>query len=103
MASSWPWRPQSATLDGQEQIPIIRVYDQLLFSCKVVSNSFVTPRTVALQVPLSLRFPMQEYWSGFPFPSPGDLCNPGIELMSLALAGGFFITELPGKSLWSEL
>ena len=46
---------------------------------------------------------MQEYWSGFPFPSPGDLCNPGIELMSLALAGGFFITELPGKSLWSEL
>ena len=103
MASSWPRRPQSATLDGQEQIPIIRVYGQLLRSCKVVSNSFVTPRTVALQVPLSLRFPMQEYWSGFPFPSPGDLCNPGIELTSLALAGGFFTTELLRKSLWSEL
>ena len=103
MASSWPWRPQSATLDGQEQMSIIGVYGQLLFSCKVVSNSFVTPRTVALQVPLSLRFPVQECWSGFPFPSPEDLCNPGIEPMSLARAGGFFTTELPGKSLRSEL
>ena len=112
MASSWPWRPQSATLDGQEQMSIIEklvpyfdvnVYGQLLFTCKVMPNSFVTPRTVALQVPLSLRFPVEECWSGFPFPSPGDLCNPGIEPMSLARAGGFFTTELPGKSLRSEL
>ena len=37
---------------------------------------FVTPWTVAHQGPLSMRFPRQEYWNGFPFPSPGDLLNP---------------------------
>ena len=39
----------------------------------------------------------QKYWSRLPFPSPGDLPNPGIEPMSPALAGGFFTTEPPGK------
>ena len=59
-----------------------------------VTNS-VTPRTVARQAPLSMEFSRQEYWSGLPCTPPGDLPNPGIELMSLvslALAGGFFIT-----------
>ena len=51
-----------------------------------------------LQAPLSMGFPKQEYWSGFPFPSPRDLPEPGIEDTSPALAGGFFTTELPGKS-----
>ena len=41
----------------------------------------------------------QEYWSGLPFPSPGDLPDPGIEPVSPALAGGFFTTEPPGKPL----
>ena len=40
---------------------------------------FVIPWTVAYQGPLSLGFSRQEYWSGLPFPSPGDLPNPGIE------------------------
>ena len=40
---------------------------------------FVTPWTVAYQVPPSMGFSRQEYWSGLPFPSPGDLPNPGIE------------------------
>ena len=44
-----------------------------------------------------MGFPRQEYWSGLPFPSPGDLPDPGIESMSPALAGGFFTTEPPGK------
>ena len=44
-----------------------------------------------------LGFPRQEYWSGLPFPSPGDLPDPGIKPTSPALAGGFFITESPGK------
>ena len=44
-----------------------------------MSNSFATPWTVALQAPLSMGFPRQEYWSGLPFPSPGDLPDPGIE------------------------
>ena len=55
-----------------------------------------TPRTVAHQAPLSVGFSRQEYWSGLPFPPPGDLLNPGIEPMSLmspAVAGGFLITS----------
>ena len=47
--------------------------------CSVVSDSFVTPWTVALQVPLSMKFSRQEYWSGLPFPSPGNLSDPGLE------------------------
>ena len=49
--------------------------------------------TVARQAPLSMGFSRQEYWSGLPFPSPGDLPEPGIEpasLVSSELAGGFF-------------
>ena len=55
--------------------------------------------TRANQVPLSMVFSRQEYWSGLPFPSPGDLSDPGIEPGSLALADGFFTTEPPGKPL----
>ena len=58
---------------------------------------FVAPWTVACQAPLSMGFPRREYWSGFPFPSPGDLPNLVIEPESPALAGGFFTTEPPGK------
>ena len=45
---------------------------------------FMTPWTVAHQAPLSVGFSRQEYWSGLPFPSPGDLPNPGIEPESTA-------------------
>ena len=69
----------------------------LLFSPKLVSESLVIPWTIALQVPLSMGFPRQEYWSGLPFPSPGDLPRPGIEPTSPALAVRFFTTEPPGK------
>ena len=47
--------------------------------------------------PLSMGFPRQEYWSGLPFPFPGDLPDSGMELVSPALGGGFFSTEPPGK------
>ena len=56
----------------------------LLFSRSVMSNSFVTLWTVARQALLSMGFPRQEYWSGFPCPPPGDIPNPGIELVFLA-------------------
>ena len=51
---------------------------------------FMTLWTVTHQVPLSTGFFRQEYWSGLPLPSPGDLPIPGIESASPALAGGFF-------------
>ena len=60
---------------------------------------FATLWTRAHQVPLSMVFSRQEYWSGSPFPSLGDLSGPGIEPVSPALAGGFFTTEPPGKPL----
>ena len=44
-----------------------------------VGSDSATPWTVACQAPLSVGFSRQEYWSGFPFPSPGDFPNPGIE------------------------
>ena len=55
---------------------------------------FCDPWTVAHQAPLSMRFPRQEYWSGLPIPSPGDLLNPGTEPISPALAGRCFTTKL---------
>ena len=60
------------------------------------SRVFTTLWTVAHQAPLSMRFSRQEYWSGLPFLSPGDLRHPGIKLkslMSLALTGEFFTTR----------
>ena len=63
----------------------------------VVSDSFVTPWTIARHAPLSRQFPRQEYWSGLPFSSPGDLPHPRIDPGSPALADGFFTTEPPGK------
>ena len=63
-------------------------------------SSFVISWTVALQASLFMGFPRQEYWSGLPFPSPGDLPDPGVETaspVSPALAGRFFTTEPPGK------
>ena len=56
---------------------------------------FVTPWTATHQAPLSTGLPRQEYWSGLPFPPPGDLPKPGVEPASLtfpALTGGFFTT-----------
>ena len=64
-----------------------------------------TQWTLAHQAPLSMEFSRQEYWSGLPFPSPGDLLDPGIEHVSLespALAGGFFTTEPLGKPFVSS-
>ena len=68
----------------------IRLYRSFLllslFSHSVVSNSLQPHGLyVAFQAPLSMGFPRQEYWSGLPFPSPGDLPDPGIEPMSPAL------------------
>ena len=58
---------------------------------------FATPWTVACQAPLSMGFSRQEYWSGLPFPSPGDLPDPGIEPGSLALEADALTSEPPGK------
>ena len=58
---------------------------------------FATPWTVAYQASPSMGFSRQEYWSGLPFPSPGDLPDPGIELGSPALQADALSSEPPGK------
>ena len=69
------------------------VHVQMLSSVQL----FEAVQTVVCQTVLSMGFPRHEYWSGLPFPSPGDLPHPGIQLRSPAVAGGFFTTEPPGK------
>ena len=58
----------------------VRAFVLGLFSCV---RLFATLWTIAHQAPVSMGFSRQEYWSGLPFPSPGDLLNPGIELVVL--------------------
>ena len=80
-------RPSTAKIQS------INVHANLVQSC----SSLCDPWTVAHQAPLSMGFSRQKYWSGLPFPSPGDLPDPGTELASLmspALAGRFFTTSI---------
>ena len=59
---------------------------------------FATPWTVTYQAPPSMGFSRQEYWSGLPFPSPGDLPDPGIEPGSPTLQADPLTSEPPGKA-----
>ena len=71
------------------------------FSCVQL---FATPWAVVCQVPLSMGFSWQEYWSRLSCPPPGDLPDPGIEptsLISRALAGGFFTTNAIWEATFS--
>ena len=75
----------------------------LLFGHYVMTSSFDTLWTIACQAPLSMELPRQQHWIGLPFPSPGDLPDPGIKPSSPLLAGRFFTTEPQGKSiLWEN-
>ena len=67
-----------------------------------MSNS-VTPGTVARQAPLSVGFPRQEYWRGLPFPPPGDLPDPGTELVSLVSPARQAVSLPPRYLVVSEL
>ena len=78
----------STFLKGCLLTTVLHIHSHL---CQTICDS------IAHRAPLFMKFPRQEYWSGLPFLSPGDLPNPGIKPMSPALAGGFFTTEAPGK------
>ena len=69
----------------------------LLLSCFSHVRLCATPRTAAYQAPLSMEFSRQKYWSGLPFPSPGDIPNPGIEPRTPALQADALPSEPPGK------
>ena len=76
---------------GLKDILLVRMKDSFLISllCLLVFACSVCD-------PLSMGFPRQEYWSGLPFPSPGDLPDPGIEPVSPGGKGGIFTTVPPG-------
>ena len=61
--------------------------------------TLLTPWTVARWAPLSVGFPRREYWSGLPFPSPGDLPNPGIKPVSPALQGDSLLLSHRGSPI----
>ena len=63
----------------------------------------VNPCTIARQLPLSMEFSRQEYWSGLPFPTPRDLPDPRVKPTSPVLAGGIFTTESPGSPVNNTL
>ena len=67
-----------------------------MLSCVQLS---ATPWTATRQAPLFMGFCRQEYWSGLPFPTPGDLPDPGIKPESSVFAGRFFTTEPPEKPI----
>ena len=104
------WNPAQGGLRSEKE----RTYHILIFSslCRFshlgLSDSFVTPWTEAPQVPLSMGFPRQEYWSGLPLPT-GDLTDPRIEPGSPALqavsyiAGGFFTNWVTSAVFLCEL
>ena len=86
---------------------VIRVLYQCFLACwavlshSVMSDSSATPWTAAHQVPLSMEFSQQEYWSGLPWPPPGDLPDPGIEPRSSTLQADFFTIWATRKPLFS--
>ena len=67
-----------------------------------MSESSATPQTIAYQAALFMGFSRQKYWSGLPFPSPGDLPNAGIKPASPELQVDSFTTEPPGKPLGKD-
>ena len=71
---------------------------KLLSRVQLLATSWIT----AYQAPLSMEFSRQEYWSGLPFPSPGDLPDPGIEPRSPALQADTLSSEPPGKLAGKE-
>ena len=91
-----PASPAQTGLTAEKEL-----VSQLTWKYKCLSLScvqlFETPWTVAQQAPQSMGFSRQEYWSGLPSPSPGNLPDLGIELVSPVLARGFFTAETPGK------
>ena len=64
-------------------------------------STLLTSWTVDCQIPLSMGFSRQEYWSRFPFPSPGDLPDPGIKPRSPTVQADALTSALPEKPFWA--
>ena len=87
------------TIEKKKNHNVWPCYPSKTFSLTItlIIQLFATLWTVAHQAPPSMGFSRQEYWSRLPFPSPGDLLDPGIEPRSLALQADALTSEPPGK------
>ena len=90
VAAAEAWHTQTHTL----RLPKYQECCVCALSCVQL---FVTPWTIVHHASLSMGFPRQEYWNRLPFPTPGDLPNPGIELASPALQADSLPSQPPGK------
>ena len=81
----------------------IRIKERHKMVAVLTQISLRAPGTVARQAPVSMGFPRQEYWGGLPFPSPGDLPNPGIKPGSPALQRNSLPIELYGTGIKTEI
>ena len=103
----WPGHWEHGVLDHQESPSKCFKCSELWASWKVkvlVAQPRLTlcdPMNPSRQAPLSMQFPRQEYWSGLPFPSPGALPDPGIELRSPVLQADSLLSKQPGNTLSS--
>ena len=78
-----------SSFDGEYSLPHVLSQGSPIFHSSLKGELGATPWTVAGQARLSMGFSRQEYWSGLPFPSPGDLPDPGIEPAASALQADF--------------
>ena len=101
---SW-WDPDGFNTIDQFKLNLFTVHNFTIINkttrSEVKSLSYVwlfaTPWTITYKAPLSMEFSRQEYWSGLPFPSPGDLPDPGIKPGSPALQTDTLLSEPPEK------
>ena len=100
------WKPTS--IESKEGAVSPQCWFQAGIVCEVKvthlcpAYSLTTPWIITHQAPLSMGFLRWEYWSGLPFPCPGDLLNPETEPTSPPLAGRVFTTEPPGKKVYNK-
>ena len=110
---SWPRHIAGVHRNVESRIELWGLFIQPLFNeilcvfvcvyaCSVVFNSLWPHGLQPTRLLCPWDFPVQEYWSGLPFSSPGSLPDPGIEPVSPALANRFFTTEPPGKPQWDS-
>ena len=108
---SWALRlKNTAGVINRTSIEVLLQLDSMVwFKCLSLSHVWLleTPYIVVRQAPLSMRFSRQEYWSGYPLPSPGGLPDPGIEPRPPALQAESLLSEPPGKpqfkSAWWQI
>ena len=94
---NWDYRTEHAMFTASLECKVkVKVKGKSLSCVRL----FATPWTVAHQAPPSMGFSRQEYWSGLPFSSPGDLPDPGIEPRSPAIQADALTSEPPGKPLF---